>query len=280
MKQAKKQKHRDPVPQRSSKDHHMILAVDIGNTHTVFGIYNQKKLLGNWRVTSFVTRTEDEFGALVTNFCASAGISIKKVTAVGISSVVPNLTDVMQRMSKKYFNQDPVVVSSALALPIRILYEDPSSVGADRICNAVAGFEKYGGPLVIIDFGTATTFDVISKTGEYLGGAIAPGLETAAGELHRRAAKLPKIDLHFPKNIIGKNTVHSMQSGVLYGALDAMETMVRRISREIDDYPTVVATGGFSELMAKHSKMINKHEPTLVLDGIRIIVEKVQSKKK
>jgi len=258
----------------------MILAVDIGNTHTVFGIYDKKKLLGDWRVTSFVTRTEDEFGALVRNFCQDTGIAVKKISAFGISSVVPNLTDVMQRMSKKYFSIEPVVVSTSIPLGITVLVDDPSSVGADRLCNAVAGYAKYKGPLVIVDFGTATTFDVISKKGEYLGGVIAPGIETSAAELHRRAAKLPKIDIHFPKTIIGKNTVSSMQSGILYGALDSMETMIRRISKEIDDYPTVVATGGFSGLMMNHTKIINKHEPTLVLEGIRIIVEKMTTKKK
>ena len=258
----------------------MILAVDIGNTHTVFGIYDKKKLLGDWRVTSFVSRTEDEFGALVRDFCDDAGITLKKISAIGISSVVPNLTDVMHRMSRKYFKIEPVVVSSSLSLGIKILYDDPMSVGADRLCNAVAGYAKYKGPLVIVDFGTATTFDVISKEGEYLGGVIAPGIETSAGELHRRAAKLPKIDIHFPKNVVGKNTVASMQSGILYGALDSMEAMIRRISKEIDDYPTVIATGGFSELMMKYSKILNKHEPTLVLDGIRIIVEKMAGKKK
>jgi type III pantothenate kinase len=258
----------------------MILAVDIGNTHTVFGIYDKKKLLGDWRVTSFVSRTEDEFGALVRTFCDDAHIPVKKISALGISSVVPNLTDVMQRMSKKYFKVEPIVVSSAIPLGIKVLIDDPSSVGADRLCNAVAGFAKYKGPLVIVDFGTATTFDVISKGGEYLGGVIAPGIETSADELHRRAAKLPKIDIHFPKTIVGKNTVSSMQSGILYGALDSMETMIRRISKEIDDYPTVIATGGFSGLMMNHTKMINKHEPTLVLEGIRIIVEKMTGKKK
>ena len=139
---------------------------------------------------------------------------------------------------------------------------------------------KYKGPLVIVDFGTATTFDVISKRGEYLGGVIAPGIETSAAELHRRAAKLPKIDIQFPKTIVGKNTVSSMQSGILYGALDSMEAMIRRISKEIDDYPTVIATGGFSGLMMDHTKIINKHEPTLVLEGIRIIVERMTAKKK
>lgn len=258
----------------------MILAVDIGNTHTVFGIYDKKKLLGHWRVTSFVTRTEDEFGALVKNFCDDAAIPLRKISAVGISSVVPNLTDVMQGMSKKYFKIDPLIVNASLPLGIKILYDDPSSVGADRLCNAVAGYTKFKGPLVIVDFGTATTFDVITKQGEYLGGVIASGIETSAAELHRRAAKLPRIDIRFPKTVVGRNTVESMQSGILYGALDSMETMIRRISKEIDDYPTVIATGGFSALMTKHSKVINKHEPTLVLDGVRIIVERMAGKKK
>ena len=258
----------------------MILAIDIGNTHTVVGIFNGNKLLGDWRVTSFVTRTEDEFGMLVKQFCDDAKVPLKKITSIGISSVVPNLTDVCVRMAQKYFMIDPIVVSSDLDLGIKVLYDDPRAVGADRLCNAVAGFVKYKGPVVIVDFGTATTFDVVSKHGEYLGGVITAGVETTSGELHRRAAKLPKIDLKFPEKVIGKNTVESMQAGIMYGALDAMETMIRRISKELDDYPTVIATGGFSEMMKKQSKVINKHEPTLVLDGIRLIVERVEKKSK
>lgn len=258
----------------------MILAIDIGNTHTVIGIYSGTKLLGDWRVTSFVTRTEDEFGALVKQFCLDARIPLKKITSIGIASVVPNLTDVCERMSRKYFKLEPIVVSTELDLGMKVLYDDPRTVGADRLCNAVAGFAKYRGPVVIIDFGTATTFDVVNSSGEYLGGVITAGIETTAGELHRRAAKLPKIDLKFPERVIGRNTVESMQAGILYGALDSMETMVRRISKELDDYPTVVATGGFSETMKKQSKVINKHEPTLVLEGIRLIVERVEKKRK
>ncbi len=258
----------------------MILAIDIGNTHTVIGIYNGKKLLGDWRVTSFITRTEDEFGALVKQFCEDAKVPLKKIQSIGISSVVPNLTDVCEKMARKYFMIEPIVVSAQIDIGIKVLYDDPNSVGADRLCNAVAGFTKYRGPLIIVDFGTATTFDVVSKHGEYLGGAITVGVETSAGELHRRAAKLPKIDLKFPDKVVGTNTVASMQSGILYGALDSMETMIRRISKELDDYPTVIATGGFSEMMKKQSKVINKHEPTLVLDGIKLIVERVERKNK
>lgn len=258
----------------------MILAIDIGNTHSVIGIYNGSKLLGDWRVTSFVTRTEDEFGALVKQFCDDAKISLKKINSIGIASVVPNLTEVCIRMSRKYFKIEPIVVSSDLDLGIKVLYDDPRSVGADRLCNAVAGYAKYKGPIVIVDFGTATTFDVVSKNGEYLGGVITAGVETAAGELHRRAAKLPKIDLKFPEKVIGTNTVNSMQAGIMYGALDSMETMIRRISKELDDYPTVIATGGFSETMKKASKVINKHEPALVLEGVRLIVERIEKKSK
>jgi type III pantothenate kinase len=256
----------------------MILAIDIGNTHTVVGIFEKKKLLGDWRVTSFVTRTEDEFGMLVQQFCDDAKIPLKKIASIGISSVVPNLTDVCVRMSRKYFKIEPIVVSAELNLGITILYDDPISVGADRLCNAVAGFAKYKGPVVIVDFGTATTFDVVSKNGEYLGGVISAGIETSSGELHRRAAKLPKIDLKFPPRVIGKSTVESMQAGIMYGAQDSMETMIRRISKELDDYPTVVATGGFSEMMKKQSNVINKLEPTLVLDGIRLIVERIETR--
>lgn len=258
----------------------MILAIDIGNTHSVIGIYNGTKLLGDWRVTSFVTRTEDEFGALVKQFCDGANISLKKIHSIGIASVVPNLTEVCVRMSRKYFKIEPIVVSSDIDLGIKVLYDDPRSVGADRLCNAVAGFAKYRGPIVIVDFGTATTFDVVSKNGEYLGGVITAGIETTAGELHRRAAKLPKVDLKFPEKVIGTNTVNSMQAGIMYGALDSMETMIRRISKELDDYPTVIATGGFSETMKKASKVINKHEPALVLEGVRLIVERIERKNK
>jgi type III pantothenate kinase len=253
----------------------MILAIDIGNNHTVIGIFDKNKLLGDWRVTSFVTRTEDEFGMLVQQFCVDAKVPLKKIDSIGISSVVPNLTDVCVRMSRKYFMIEPIVVSAQLNLGIKIMYSDPNSVGADRLCNAVAGYKKYKGPVVIVDFGTATTYDVVSKNGEYLGGAIAAGIETSAGELHRRAARLPKVDLKFPDHVIGKDTVESMQAVIMFSALDSMETMIRRISKELDDYPVVVATGGYSEMMKKQSNVINKHEPTLVLDGIRIIVERI-----
>ncbi len=255
----------------------MLLAIDIGNTHTVFGIYQDGKLIHDWRVSSLITRTEDETWLLVKFFCEDANVNVKEITGVGISSVVPNLTDVFVWMSEKHFKVEPVVVSSELDLGIKILYDDPSAVGADRLCNAVAGFTKYGGPVIIIDFGTATTYDVVSEKGEYLGGVIAPGIETSAAELHRRAAKLPKIELHFPKSVIGKNTVSSMQSGIMYGAVDAMEGMIKRIKNIIGQNAKVIATGGLAKTIIEHTNMVDFYEPSLVLDGICIIYNKVKN---
>lgn len=260
----------------------MLLAIDIGNTHTVFGIYKNAKLVADWRVTSMLQRTEDEVGTQVKLFLKEARIPLKNIQGVGISSVVPNLTDIFSMMARKYFGVEPLIISSSLDLGIKIQYDDPNSVGADRICNAVAGYAAFGGPLIIIDFGTATTYDVVSGSGDYLGGVIAPGVETSAVDLHRRAAKLPKIELHFPKTIVGKDTVSSMQAGILYGTVDAMEGMVERIQRELRKREgikaKVIATGGFSYLMASHTTIIAECVPTLVLDGVRLIYERVQQK--
>ncbi|HTY37927.1 MAG TPA: type III pantothenate kinase [Bacteroidota bacterium] len=262
----------------------MLLAIDIGNTHTVFGIYRHSTLIADWRVTSMLQRTEDEVGTQVSLFLRERKIALKDISGIGISSVVPNLTDIFSVMARKYFKVEPLNISSSLDLGIRILYDDPNSVGADRICNAIAGFAAFGGPLIIIDFGTATTYDVVSANGDYLGGVIAPGIETSAVDLHRRAAKLPKIELHFPKTIIGKDTVSSMQAGILYGAVDAMEGMVARIKSDLRSIEKknakVVATGGFSSLMASRSKTIDNCVPSLVLDGVRLIHERTVGKAK
>ncbi|MBI2619684.1 MAG: type III pantothenate kinase [Ignavibacteriales bacterium] len=261
----------------------MLLAIDIGNTHTVFGVYDSATLVADWRVTSMLQRTEDEVGTQLQQFLKNAGIVPDRIDGVAISSVVPNLTDIFAAMARKYFKADPVIVGPDLDLGFAIQYEDPSSVGADRLCNAVAGFAKYGGPLIIIDFGTATTYDVVGSTGNYLGGVIAPGVETSAVDLHRRAAKLPKVELHFPEHVIGTNTVASMQAGILYGAIDAMEGMIKRLQAQIrireKKEAKVVATGGFSELISLQSKTITACEPTLVLDGVRLIYERVRPKR-
>jgi type III pantothenate kinase len=179
-------------------------------------------------------------------------------------------------MAQKYFHVEPLVVSAALDLGIRVLYDDPAMVGADRLCNTLAGFTKHGGPLIIIDFGTATTYDVVSRQGDYVGGVIAPGIETAAADLHRRAAKLPKIELQFPRKVVGTDTITSMQSGILYGAIDAMEGMIGRIKEIVGEDTKVIATGGFSKLIKDHSHIVDYWEPELVLEGVRIVYDRTR----
>jgi type III pantothenate kinase len=256
----------------------MLLAIDVGNTHTVVGIYDGERLVADWRIASLTHRTADENWLTIKSFCLEAGIPTASMSGVGISSVVPDLTDIFEAMSRKFLKLEPVTVSSALDLGFAIHYRDPTAVGADRLCNAIAGFTRYGGPLIIIDFGTATTYDVISATGDYLGGVITLGLESAAAELHRRAAKLPKIELHFPPTIIGRETVSSMQAGIMYGTVDAIEGIVRRIRKELGTDARVIATGGLSSLVAQHTPVISAVEPSLVLDGIRLICERVGKK--
>lgn len=258
----------------------MLLAIDVGNTHTVLGIFRRYELAADWRIASATVRTEDEVWLVVKLFLEHASIRPRDIKGVVISSVVPELTTAFEMMTKKHLHLSPLTVSAELSTGMPIRYENPKAVGADRICNSVAAFEKYGGPCIIVDFGTATTYDVVSKKGEYLGGVIAPGVETAAAELHRRAAMLPKVELHFPKTVVGTNTVSAMQTGILLGAVDAMEGMIRRIKKEIGGKAVVVATGGFSSLMSQHTKAIDYLEPALVLGGARMIYERVRRRKR
>jgi type III pantothenate kinase len=264
----------------------MFIAIDIGNTHTVIGIYKKDTLIGNRRLTRTLQRTKDEIFAQVHSLLIEAGTNKKKINGIGISSVVPYLTNVYAAMTKKYFRQEPMIVSTELNLGIKILYDNPKSLGSDRICNAIAGYSKYGGPLIIIDFGTATTYDVIASNGGFLGGVIAPGIETSAISLHRRTAKLPRLvgtKLHPPKTVIGTNTISSMQAGIILSALDAMTGMVNRIQKELYEHQSkkavVIATGGFSAFVAEQTRIIQHVEPTLVLDGIRLIYDRLKSKR-
>lgn len=254
----------------------MLLAVDIGNTHTVVGIFKGDRLLADWRLASSAHRTADENWLVIKNFLAEFGISSSDIKGVGISSVVPDLTVVFETLARKYLHVEPMTVRASLDLGMPVLYKDPAVVGADRLCNALAGMKKYGTPLIILDFGTATTFDVVSKNGEYLGGVIALGLESAASELHRRAAMLPKIPLQFPPQVIGRDTVSSMQAGIMFGVVDAVEGIVRRIRKELGTEARVIATGGLSGVVANHTKVIEACEPSLVLEGIRLIYERVR----
>lgn len=211
-------------------------------------------------------------------FLADARLRPKEIKGVTVSSVVPDATTIFEQMCEKHIRISPVIISAALDLGMPIKYEHPRAVGADRLCNAVAAYDKYGGPCIVVDFGTATTYDVISKKGEYLGGVIAPGIETAGAELHRRASMLPKVDLQFPDKVVGTNTIGAIQAGILYGAIDAMEGMVNRIRKEIGARAIVIATGGFSTLVATRTEIIDRVEPSLVLDGARRIYERVKGK--
>jgi type III pantothenate kinase len=258
----------------------MLLAIDIGNTHTVVGIFNKEKLIAHWRLSSTQSRTEDEFWLIVKSLCNQIEIATKEIDGVVISSVVPNLTDIFKTLADRYIHVKPIVVNAGLKLGIKIKYDDPKAVGADRLCNAVAAYKKFGGPAIVIDFGTATTYDVISKKGEYIGGIISPGIETAGAELHRRAARLSKIELHIPKNVIGKNTVESMQSGIIYGAIDSMEGMIKRIQKVTGAKTKVILTGGYSKAICKCSKLISTCEPWLVLEGAMMIYNNNKSSTK
>lgn len=257
----------------------MLLAIDIGNTHIVLGLFHRAKLLWNGRLASSTQRTEDELWTDIYFYIAQNEKAGGKIDGVVIASVVPPLTDIARMMVQKYLNLTPVIITSSLDVGIPIQYDDPSRIGADRICNAVAAYKKFGGPAIVIDFGTATTYDVISKSGEYVGGVIAIGLETSAAELHRRTAQLPRIDLHVPDAVVGKNTIAAMQSGILYGAVDAAEGMIRRIRRVIGKHAIVIATGGHATTIAALSTEIRYVEPTLVLEGARLIHERVKGKR-
>jgi type III pantothenate kinase len=255
----------------------MILLIDIGNTHTVVGVSLSNELKYTWRMTSIFARTEDEIGAQLGNFFIHHSMTMEQITGVGISSVVPDLTLVYQAMCRKYIHIEPLTIDANLNLGMNILYHNPFAVGADRLCNAVAGKKKYGTPLIIIDFGTATTFDVIDINGDYLGGVIAPGIETSIDSLHRRAAKLPHVELAFPEKVIGKTTEQSIQSGILYGTVHLIDGLTLQIKGQLGNDAKVVATGGLANTIAKYTKSIQKTDPTLSLEGILYIYQ--QNKK-
>jgi len=252
----------------------MDLMIDIGNTHTVLGMYENDVLGKHWRVTSRYSRTEDETWVVVDSFLKLYKMESKIIEGVCISSVVPEQTRIYRRMVEKYLLCKPMHISPDLNLGLDILYQDPYAVGADRICNAVAGKKKYGAPLIVLDFGTATTFDCINANGDYLGGVICPGIESAASILHHKAAKLPKIELIFPPNVIGRNTEESMQSGIMHGSLELIEGMIRKIKSEIDGEPKVVATGGLAHTISKRTKAIDIVDENLILEGIYLLYKR------
>lgn len=254
----------------------MLITIDIGNTNVVIGIYQNETLIAHWRLSSQTARTHDESWILLSSLIKANAIEIAKIHGGIISSVVPNLTSTFIQVLEDYFHFEPIVVNSDLNIDLKILYEDPRAVGADRICNAVAGFHRFGGPLVVLDFGTATTFDVISENKEYLGGIIAPGIELTASILHQRAAKLPKVELKFPASIIGTTTESSIQSGLMFGTVELINGLINRIEQELGTNVKNVATGGLASVVAPYTNRIEHVEPFLTLEGLRLIFEQVK----
>ncbi len=251
----------------------MILVIDVGNTHTMIGVYEGEKLLNYWRISTDPHKTEDEYGVLIKNLISHSNLSPSDINSLVISCVVPPVSWVLKKMSLDYFKISPLVVSPGIKTEIRIKTDNPKEVGADRIVNAIAAYKLYGGPVIIVDFGTATTFCAVNAEGVYLGGAIAPGINISADALAEKAAKLPEIEIIKPKNSIGSNTISAMQSGIFFGYLGLTNELIRRIKRELGKEALVVATGGQAELIAKETKLIDKINPFLTLEGLRLVYE-------
>lgn len=251
----------------------MILVFDVGNTNMVIGVFDQEKLLTHWRIRTDVQRTADEYGIMLHGLFVYHKLQDENINAVIISSVVPSLNMELEWMCQRYFACKPIVVGPGTKTGLSIKYDNPREVGADRVVNAVAAYHKYGAPLIIVDFGTATTFCVVNKAGEYLGGAIAPGIRISTDALVSRASKLPRVELAIPKSLIGKNTVMSMQVGIMYGFVGQVEGIVNRMKKEIDGDVKVIATGGLAFLIASETDSIDLIDEFLTLDGLRLLYE-------
>jgi len=251
----------------------MLLTIDIGNTNLTLGLYEGEKRGPNWRLATDHARMPDEYGLQFLGLLEHAKCGEDCLTGIVLASVVPQLTARVVQACSEYLKLEPLVVDTGVKTGVRIRYEDPKAVGADRVADAVAVLKLYGGPACVIDFGTATTFNALTKDGDYLGGAITAGVNLAAEALYTRAAKLPHMDLQRPPSVIGRNTVHAMQSGLLFGYVSMVEGMVARFRSELGSDMKVIATGGLAEVVAKETDVIEVIAPWLTLDGLRIIWE-------
>src|ERR1700733_803805 len=267
----------------------MLLVIDVGNTNTVLGVFREahrpgedltseparyEHLVANWRVGSHLTRTVDEYGVIFRNLFSMDNLEVSAVDGIVISSVVPPLDSVLRQVCERYFNTKPLFIEPGVKTGMQVLYDNPAEVGADRIVNAVAAFEKYGGPCVIVDFGTATTFDCVSKKGEYMGGVICPGIGISADALFQRTSRLPRVEIRKPSRVIGTNTVGSLQSGLYYGYLGLVDGILELLLKELREKTNVVATGGLGAMIGSGSKYIKTVDDLLTLEGLRILWER------
>jgi len=260
------------------EDNFMLLAIDLGNTNTVFGVYDADRLVMHWRLSTQKHRTVDEYGILLRNLFDIENIDSKKIQSVIIASVVPPLDSILAEMVQSYFHVDPVFVTNENA-GIPILYKDPREVGADRIVDAVAAVERGLKPAIVVDFGTATTFDAITAAGEYLGGVIAPGIVISAEALYEHAARLPRIEILKPTEVIGRSTTGSMQSGLYYGYVSLVDGILARMKHELGPNTRVIATGGQAAFICQDTKLIEEVDPNLTLDGLRLIAARLNNRK-
>ena len=249
----------------------MLLAVDIGNTDTTLGVFENEELRATWHMATVIHRMADEYAALLLNLLYHQGLDKADIKEVALCSVVPPLIATFEELFQRYFHISPLVVGAGVKTGVRIRMDNPREVGADRIVNAAAAHHLYSGPIIIADLGTATTFDTVSKEGDYLGGAIAPGINTAAEALFTQAAMLPRVELIHPNQAIGTNTIAAMQSGIVFGYVGLVEGIVARIQQELGEKAKVVATGGYAELIARETAVINEVNPDLTLVGLRLI---------
>nr|WP_314505226.1 type III pantothenate kinase [uncultured Peptostreptococcus sp.] len=253
----------------------MLLVFDIGNTNMVLGVYDGDNLVRDWRINTDLNKTSDEYGVLIKSLFDASNISLSVVDAIIVSSVVPAVMHSLENFCRKYCNISPMVVGPGIKTGLNIKYEDPKMVGADRIVNAVAAISKYNCPVIIIDFGTATTYCAVSNKGEYIGGAISPGMKISSEALFQKASKLPRVELVTPETVICKDTVSAMQAGIIYGYAGQVEKIVGLMKKELKDEGTlVIATGGLANMISQETNAIDVIDPNLTLEGLRIIYEK------
>jgi type III pantothenate kinase len=251
----------------------VLLAVDIGNTETTLGVFDGQELKATWSLGTVINRTADEYASLLISLLRNRGLDSGDIDKIALCSVVPPLTAISEEMFQRYFDISPLVVAAGVKTGVRICMDNPKEVGADRIADAAAAHHLYGGPLIIVDLGTATTFDTVSEKGEYIGGAIAPGMAAAAESMFQRAAMLPRVEMSRPDRVIGTNTIDAMKSGIVFGYVGLVEGMVARIQRELGVKTKVIATGGYAELITKEAAVIDVVNPDLTLIGLRLVYQ-------